>query len=195
MSDQKCIYWNETFRLIFKHRVVLNRKRNDLFNVGNFEAFLWLSFQRSGIRRVTTDKFYVRYVSYDITVECFKRLSLFQASTAFSTLWSLDMISLTSQECNINSSGTIIVVLSKLYYDYFRRSLSTRRKSDINSHRSAFTFSFNPQNSDSFNVWILPKLLFTNLTPSCLYLTPDYLDWLDVAFSKCIQNTKDWSTN
>ena len=142
---KKCIYWNETFKLIFKHRVILSRKRNDLFNVGNFEAFLWLSFQRSGIRRVTTDKFYVRYVSYDITVECFKRLSLFQASTAFSTLWSLDMISLTSQECIINSSGTIIVVLSKLYYDYFRRSLSTRRKSDINSHRSAFTFSFNPK--------------------------------------------------
>ena len=146
IHKRKCIYWNETFRLIFKHRVILSRKRNDLFNVGNFEAFLWLSFQRSGIRRVTTDKFYVRYVSYDITVECFKRLSLFQASTAFSTLWSLDMISLTSQECKINSSGTIIVVLSKLYYDYFRRSLSTRRKSDINSHRSAFTFSFNPQN-------------------------------------------------
>ena len=145
LNDQKCIYRNETFRLIFKHRVILSRKRNDLFNVGNFEAFLWLSFQRSGIRRVTTDKFYVRYVSYDITVECFKRLSLFQASTAFSTLWSLDMISLTSQECIINSSGTIIVVLSKLYYDYFRRSLSTRKKSDINSHRSAFTFSFNPK--------------------------------------------------
>ena len=30
LNDQKCIYWNETFRLIFKHRVILSRERETI---------------------------------------------------------------------------------------------------------------------------------------------------------------------